>query len=75
MSITLNNKENPMSVQVKVTIEPTAGGTYKARLDVQGASPGDEHEVLHTDEFDTPEEARRVGDKLAAGIQARGEPH
>lgn len=60
-----------MSVQVKVTVEPTAGGTYKARVDVLCASPVDDNEVLHTDEFDTPEEARQIGDKLAAGIKAR----
>lgn len=62
-----------MSVQVKVTVEPTAGGTYKARVDVLHATPVDENEVLHTDEFDTPEEARQIGNKLAAGIRARYE--
>ncbi len=64
-----------MSVEVTVTIEPTAGGTYKARVDVIGAKhqvdQGDE--ALRTDEFDTPEQARAAGEKLAAGIQARYE--
>ncbi|MEI2415035.1 hypothetical protein V8Z80_02535 [Orrella sp. JC864] len=64
-----------MSVEVKVTVEPTAGGTYKARLDVMGArhevDSGDE--ALRTDEFDTPEAARQAGEKLAVQIRARYE--
>jgi hypothetical protein len=67
-----------MSVQVNVTIEPTAGGTYKARVDVGGLVNADsgkpESQVLHTNEYDTPDEARRAGEKLAQGINARHEP-